>query len=171
MVEQKIEIIRAILGDIPTLKKFMFEFGPTEHNIVIDDPINQEFDQIATGETICFKALMAGRLVGIATCNTHRKFPKYEKTDRKTGYLSQNVVLPELRGKGIGSELVKARKSFLLDQGVQAIYVTHHADNFSSAGALQHAGFTEVDSYLDLEKRLVGSRKTTVRRFELGAGV
>lgn len=149
----------------------MFEFGPTEHNVVIDEPINQEFDQIATGETICFKALMAGRLVGIATCNTHRQFPKYENSDRRTGYLSQNVVLPELRGKGVGSELVRARKNFLLGQGVKAIYVTHHADNLGSAGALQHAGFIEVDTYLDPEKRLVGSRKTTVRRFELEKGV
>jgi RimJ/RimL family protein N-acetyltransferase len=167
MTESKIEIVRATCSDISEVKRFMFEFGPTEHNVVVDEPISQEFDQISTGDTICFKALMAGRLVGIATCNTHRKFPKYESSDRKIGYLSQNVVLPELRGKGIGSELVRARKSFLLDQGVQAIYVTHHADNLGSAGALQHAGFVEVEAYPDPEKRLVGSRKTTVRKFEL----
>ena len=171
MTESKIEIVRATSADIPAVKQFMFEFGPTEYNVVVDEPINQEFDQITTGETICFKALSAGQLVGIATCNTHRKFPKYETTDRKTGYLSQNVVLPDRRGKGIGSELVKARKKFLLEQGIRAIYVTHHADNASSAGALQHAGFIEIDTYSDPEKRLVGSRKTTVRRFELQMGV
>lgn len=140
----------------------MFEFGPTEHNIVIEQPINQEFDQIATGET-----MQEGRLVGIATCNTHRKFPQYETVERRTGYLSQNVVLPELRRHGIGVALVKARKEFLLAQGVQAIYVTHHADNHGSAGTLQRAGFIEVDTYLDTAKRLVGLRKTTVRRFEV----
>ena len=171
MTTLKVEIIRATPNDIPALKKFMFEFGPTEYNVVIDEPINLEFDQIASGDTICFKALLGDRLVGIATCNTHRTFTKYENSNRKTGYLSQNVVLPELRGKGIGSELVKARKNFLLEQGVQAIYVTHHADNLGSAGALQHAGFVEVDTYPDLEKRLVGSRKTTVRRFELEKGI
>jgi L-amino acid N-acyltransferase YncA len=171
MIESNIEIVRATSSDISTVKRFMFEFGPTAHNVVIEEPINQEFDQIATGETICFKALTAGRLVGIATCNTHRQFPQYENSDRRTGYLSQNVVLPELRGRGVGSELVRARKNFLLDQGVKAIYVTHHADNLGSARALLHAGFIEVDTYLDPEKRLVGSRKTTVRRFELEKGV
>jgi len=167
MTENQIEIVRATSSDIAAVKQFMFEFGSTEHNVVIEEPINKELDLIATGDTICFKALMAGRLVGIATCNTHQKFPKYEDSERKTGYLSQNVVLPDLRGKGIGSKLVKARKKFLLSQGVQAIYVTHHADNLGSAGALQHAGFIEVDTYLDPEKRLVGSQKTTVRRFNI----
>ena len=149
------------------VKEFIFEFGPTEYNILNNGPVNEELDDIIGNRTICFKAMSGDRLIGVATCNTHRIFLQYEQRDRKIGYLSQNVVHPEFRRKGIGSRLIEARKQFLLASGVTAIYVTHHADNSGSGGALQRNGFEILDTFSDPEKRLSGSRKTTVRRFEV----
>ena len=99
----------------------MLEFGPTQYNVILVERIDSEFYENATGRTLCFKARVDDRMVGVATGNTHRRFPEYERTERLTGYLSQNVVAPAFRGCGIGSALIVAHKAALLRVGVCAI--------------------------------------------------
>lgn len=130
--------------------------------------LQKELEEIENGSTLLVVALNAGEIVGAGLATQDRDFSKYEPpVARKTGYLSKNVVSKDLRNLGIGKAIVGARLRELKNRGVEVVYSSHHADNISSAKALDAFGFEYVDSYLDLEKRLSGSRMTAVRRLLL----
>jgi len=128
----------------------------------------KELSRIENDTSIVVVAFRKEEIIGAAIATQDRDFSKYESSgQRRTGYLSKNVVHESLRGQGIGRALVSARLRELKSRGVEVVYSSHHSDNIGSAKALDAFGFEYVESYLDLEKRPTGSRMTTVRRLVL----
>lgn len=128
----------------------------------------RELEGIKDGSTLVVVALHEGQIVGAGIAILDRNFSKYElECKRKTAYLSKNVVHKKFRSLGIGKLLVGARLEELRKKGIEVAYSSHHADNISSAKALDAFGFEYVESYLDVEKRPTGSQMTTIRRLVL----
>ena len=48
-----------------------------------------------------------------------------------------------------------------------ALLIDRHEENLASAGMMRKAGFVTLKTYLDLERRDYGSRKTTVMAYGL----
>lgn len=65
----------------------------------------------------------------------------------KVGFLASSVVIPEFQGMGIGTELVKKRLEFLVDEmGCEEIYATSWESgyHYTSRHVLENLGFKRV---------------------------
>jgi hypothetical protein len=47
------------------------------------------------------------------------------------------------------------------------LLIDRHEENLASAGMMRKAGFTELRTFVDLQRRDYGSRKTTVMGYPL----
>ena len=80
------------------------------------------------------------------------------------GYVCEAVVHRAHAGKGLGSKLLREAVAELCRQGLKEIYIERHEENRASAGMMRKAGFTEVATFDDPQRRSSGSRRTTVCR-------
>ena len=83
------------------------------------------------------------------------------------GYVGEAVVHREHAGKGLGSRLLKEVLAALAGEDCKEIYIERHEENLASAGMMRKAGFTEVATFDDPQRRSSGSRRTTVCRIIL----
>ena len=90
-----------------------------------------------------------------------------ERRDLAHGYICEAVVHRDMVGQGLGSRLLRRAVERLAAQGVADIYIDRHEENAGSAGMMRKAGFVEIDSYADPERRPHGSRRTTVCRLRV----
>lgn len=72
------------------------------------------------------------------------------------------VVAKSFAGQGLGSRLLTEACNKLRDMRKQRIYVDRHEENLASVGMMRKSGFVEIDTYEDLARRSVASRRTTV---------
>ena len=88
-------------------------------------------------------------------------------SDSCIGYIGDVVVDGAFTGQGVGTRLLEECISKLVQRGVHLIYIDCHEENRASRGMMRKAGFTEVVTYLDIERRTCGSKKTWVGLFEV----
>lgn len=53
-------------------------------------------------------------------------------------------------------------------QGVGDVFIERHEENAGSAGMMRKAGFREVRTFNDPERRATGSRRTTLCHLRVG---
>ncbi|VXC73564.1 L-amino acid N-acyltransferase YncA (fragment) [Pseudomonas sp. 8Z] len=72
------------------------------------------------------------------------------------------MVHRQQAGRGLGSRLLREVVDRLLAQGVRDIYIDRHEENAASAGMMHKAGFVELLTYADPERRPNGSGRSTL---------
>jgi ribosomal protein S18 acetylase RimI-like enzyme len=98
----------------------------------------------------CLIAEQGGRRVGIGVATPYQD----------AGFLGQIVVIPELRGQGIGSLIVGALLSYLRSIGVRSVYL-----DATKAGAplYERHGFRKVQPSLRYSGKVCGAYHAHVR--------
>ena len=151
------------------MKEFLFDHGANPWNYLPKPEIARHLQAIASGKTIGVVAEMDGQLAGFATCGQTSAFSRYEDSaspNARHGHISEAVVAPETRGKGIGAALLQQCVRQLAKAGITTVYVERHEENKASAAMMRKAGFEIIDTFPDHARRTNGSRRTAVSRYE-----
>jgi L-amino acid N-acyltransferase YncA len=107
------------------------------------------------------------QLLGAVTFCTTQDFARYqpaERTQAPHGYVCEVVVRRDGCGRGLGVQLLQQAVQALQAQGLQEIYADRHEENAPSAGMMRKAGFAELETFAEPERRPHGSGRTTVCR-------
>jgi ribosomal protein S18 acetylase RimI-like enzyme len=146
---------------------FIFEHGANQWNFLPPDDVAAHLDGIANGKTRAVIAECGGTLVGYVTYMVARSMMRYQSREQignPHGYVAEAVVHRDHAGKGIGSSLLSAALGQLAQEGCKEVYIERHEENLASAGMMRKAGFNEVATFDDPQRRASGSRRTTVSR-------
>ena len=73
----------------------------------------------------------------------------------------------DFSGQGIGTRLLEDIIRRAPKFGAEILLVDRHTENAGSAGMMRKAGFKELSTFVDFDRRDVGNRSTTVMSFEL----
>ncbi len=74
------------------------------------------------------------------------------------------MIHRDMAGQGLGSTLLEKAVARLGEKGLVDLYIDRHEENAASAGMMRKAGFSELHTYADPERRPNGSRRTTICR-------
>jgi ribosomal protein S18 acetylase RimI-like enzyme len=162
----------ALIAELAGLKNFLFEHGPNPWNHLPVDGVDEEFELIAQGKASAQIALSGDTLVGFAIFYHPQTLP--EKYLQYSGpqpaiYIAEAVVDKHYAGQGIGHKLLSLIIDRAPDLGASMLLIDRHEENLASAGMMRKAGFNVLKTFLDLDRRDYGSRKTTVLSVQVGA--
>jgi ribosomal protein S18 acetylase RimI-like enzyme len=159
------EIRQAQARDIDSLCALIFEHGPNSWNYLPEAEVREHLQGIAGGAVQAVLVERGGTPLGFVSYRLSRHFARYQPEARRGqlhGYICEAVIHRAMAGQGLGSRLLQHAVMQLGEQGVGDIYIDRHEQNAASAGMMAKAGFVEIDSYADPERRPHGSRRTTV---------
>jgi len=153
-------------NDVSLMKAFIFEHGVNQWNFLPEAEVSSHLAAIARGRTHAVIAEVDGRLAGFATYMVSKDLARYQSPAHAGthGYICEAVVARQYTGKGIGARMLHEAIARLAGMGCREIYIERHEENRASAGMMRKAGFVEVDTFDDPERRANGSRRTTVCR-------
>jgi L-amino acid N-acyltransferase YncA len=169
-VNDDITLRAANAGDIAAMTAFLFEHGTNQWNFLPADDVAAHLGAIAAGKTRAVLAESDGQLLGFVTFMVARSMARYQSRKHvgyPHGYVGEAVVHRGHVGKGLGSRLLKEALVRLANEGFKEIYIERHEENLASAGMMRKAGFEEVATIDDPQRRASGSRRTTVCRIIL----
>lgn len=164
------EIRQAQQRDIDNLCALIFEHGPNPWNHLPQDEVAAHLQGIAAGAVQALLAEHEGELLGFVSYRMSRDFERYQPEARRGqlyAYICEAVIHRDMAGQGLGSRLLRQVVSLLAEQGVHDIYIDRHEENAASAGMMRKAGFVELESYADPQRRPYGSGRTTVCRLQV----
>jgi ribosomal protein S18 acetylase RimI-like enzyme len=149
------------------LQSLIREHGANAWNWLPEDGIVQHMQDIAAARAQAVLALDGAELLGAVTfCSSHG-FARYQSAARQDalhGYICEAVVRRDQAGRGLGAKLLELAVARLKAQGLQEIYIDRHEENLASAGMMRKAGFVELETFVEPERRPHGSGRTTVCR-------
>ncbi|GLK91542.1 GNAT family N-acetyltransferase [Pseudomonas turukhanskensis] len=151
--------------DIAELTALLLEHGPNPWNYLPEDGIREHLNAIADGSVEAVVAEQGERIVGFVSYIQTRQFADQQPAARRDdaqGYICEAVVHRDMAGKGLGSTLLEQAVARLGAKGLVDIYIDRHEENIASAGMMRKAGFSELHTYADPQRRPNGSRRTTV---------
>lgn len=157
-------------ADVPAMQAFIFEHGANQWNFLPEDGVAAHLADIENGATRALLATQDGELVGLATFMTSNALSHYQagaKRRRGHGYVCEVVVHRANAGQGIGARLLREAITQLAALGIKDIFIERHEENLASAGMMRKAGFVEIDLFDDHERRISGSRRTSVSKLSL----
>ncbi|WP_339411894.1 GNAT family N-acetyltransferase [Pseudomonas sp. EA_35y_Pfl2_R5] len=160
-----LRIREATAADIDNLCGLIFEHGPNPWNYLPPAEVTTHLQQIADGSVSALLAERGGELLGFVSYQRSRQFSRYQppaRLDLEHAYICEAVTHRAVAGQGLGSRLLKQVIAALVEQGISDIYIDRHEENAASAGMMRKAGFVEVETYADPERRPNGSRCTTL---------
>jgi len=160
-----LRIRQATAADIDNLCVLIFEHGPNPWNHLPSVEVTAHLQQIADGSVSALLAEKGSELLGFISYQHSRRFARYQppaRCDQEHAYICEAVTHRAVAGQGLGSRLLKQVVAALAEQGVSDIYIDRHEENAASAGMMRKAGFIEIETYADPERRPNGSRRTTV---------
>jgi ribosomal protein S18 acetylase RimI-like enzyme len=166
-LEAEITVRCAAAADVAAMNAFIFEHGTNEWNFLPVDDVAAHLGAIGDGKIRAVLAESGGRLLGFVTFMSARTMARYQSREHvgyPHGYVCEAVVHRLYAGKGLGSRLLREAVAELGRQGLKEIYIERHEENRASAGMMRKAGFTEVATFDDPQRRSSGSRRTTVCR-------
>lgn len=162
--------------ELENLKTFLFEHGPNPWNHLPIDGVDHEFSLVATKKASALTAVDANdELLGFAIFYHPESLPdkhkQYIPADCSASaiYIAEVVVSSKAAGQGIGSKLLKLIIEEAKTSDYSIVLVDRHEENLASAGMMRKAGFVELKTFLDLERRDAGSRKTTVMGYTIAS--
>jgi ribosomal protein S18 acetylase RimI-like enzyme len=151
-------------SDYTNMRALLLEAGPNEWNYLTEESIDLEFSLLEKGKAIAVLA-EENEITGFAVLIFKESCPvKLERYTRLShvAYIKNVVVSPTHSGKGLGSQLLLAAVSLAGEEQCSHVYIERHQENAASAGMMRKAGFKEVETFKDPERRSSGSRNTTV---------
>ena len=160
-----LQIRRAQARDIDGLCALIFEHGPNPWNYLPEAAVRPHLQGIADGSVQALLAEREAELLGFVSYRMLRDFERYQLAERRgqaQAYICEAVIHRTMTGQGLGSRLLRQAASHLAEQGVHDVYIDRHEENAASAGMMRKAGFVEIESYADPERRPHGSGRTTV---------
>lgn len=159
----------ATAADIDALCALIFEHGPNLWNHLPHADVTAHLQGVADGSTRALIAEREGRLLGfvshVRTTWFHEHQPLRRQDDAHV-YICEAVIHRDMAGRGLGSELLRQVVTAIQAEGVEDIYIDRHEENAASAGMMRKAGFVEISTYDDAERRPGGSRRTTLCRWQ-----
>jgi L-amino acid N-acyltransferase YncA len=162
-----ITFIPAELLHLRALHGFIFEHGANAWNWLPVAGIEFHMRDIAAEEAHALLAMEGGQMLGAVTYCSSQDFARYQPTERKNadhGYVCEVVVRRDQTGRGLGAQLLERAVQALQAEGLQEMYIDRHEENAASAGMMRKAGFVELETFADPERRPNGSGRTTVCR-------
>lgn len=165
MVMNDIRIRQAQPADIDALCELLLEHGPNPWNYLPEAEVRAHLQAIDTGETLAVLAEDGRGLLGFVSYRLTHDFASHQPDRRRQSlhaYICEAVVHRGCAGQGLGSRLLQEAIERLVATGAQDIYIDRHEENAASAGMMRKAGFTELLSYDDPERRNHGSRRSTL---------
>lgn len=138
MIPESLEIRLATAEDAPALGRLLTQLGyPTEAE-EIPDRLEKLY---ARPGTIALAAVVGGRVVGCVTVHLFQAL----HTSEPTAWLTAVVVDEDVRGKGVGSALVRRAEEWAIQHGAHRISLTSalrrkEAHEFYKARDYQHTG-------------------------------
>ncbi len=158
------------LNELDKLKAFLFHHGANDWNHLPVDGVDKEFALIAAGEASALIAYREKQPLGLAIFYHPHALPKHYfkfSQARSAIYIAEVVVDKEYSGRGIGTRLLENIIQRAADFGAEILLVDRHSENIGSAGMMKKAGFKELATFIDFDRRDVGNRSTTVMSFDL----
>ena len=155
----------AVAADIEALCELLLEHGPNPWNYLPEDGVRAHLASIATGQTYAWLAEEGGQLQGFVSYRLTDAFAEHQPPSRVLqphAYICEAVVHRQQAGRGLGSRLLREVVDSLLAQGLRDIYIDRHEENAVSAGMMRKAGFVELLTYPDPQRRSSGSRRSTL---------
>jgi L-amino acid N-acyltransferase YncA len=162
-----ITFIPAELQHLRPLHAFIFEHGANEWNWLPVAGIEHHMRDIAAEEAYALLAMEDEEMLGAVTYCSTENFARYQSAERRDaphGYVCEVVVRRDQTGRGLGAQLLEQAVQALQAEGLHEIYIDRHEENAASAGMMRRAGFVELETYADPERRPNGSGRTTVCR-------
>lgn len=162
-----IAFIPAEIRHLRALQAFLFEQGTNDWNWLPVAGIEAHMRDIAAEDAYALLAMDGEQLLGAITFCTTQDFARYQPAgckDAEHGYVCEVVVRRDRSGRGLGAQLLEQAVQALQAQGVQEIYIDRHEENAASAGMMRKAGFVELETFAEPQRRPQGSGRTTVCR-------
>ncbi|MFO1021762.1 MAG: GNAT family N-acetyltransferase [Planctomycetales bacterium] len=154
--------------DIPHFSEFLFTHGTNPWNYLNPLEIQAHLQGIATGQTGGLLAEEDGQLLGFVTYSLTHAFARFQPEacrDALHAQISEAVVHPDHRGKGLAPEILRRIVADLRAQGIPHIYVERHEENLASARMMTKAGFIVIETFDDPARRSTGSRRTALSKY------
>jgi GNAT superfamily N-acetyltransferase len=156
---------KALAEEFDLLKDFIFKHGPNPWNYLSKDGITKTFSLIANnyGEAIvaCEGETIIGLAIFFYPSALPKSFQQYIQSESAI-YIAEVVVHSDYAGRGIGSQLLSEIIAKAPLFKAKKVLLDRHEENAPSAGMMRKAGFSEICTFSDLDRRDSGSRKTTV---------
>ena len=160
----------ALSKEFGVLKNFIFEHGANPWNYLPEDGIDKSFSLVSNcqGEALvtCDSETIVGLALFFYPSALPENFQQYSDSNSAV-YVAEVVVHSDYAGRGIGTQLLKEIINRAIDLKASRVLLDRHEENAASAGMMAKAGFREICTFTDLERRLHGSRKTTVLEYSL----
>ncbi|MBN3004778.1 ribosomal protein S18 acetylase RimI-like enzyme [Chromobacterium alkanivorans] len=152
-------------GDVDALRALIMEHGPNPWNWLPEDGVEHSLRQVAEGEAWAALFERDGLLGAAILYRLHDAFPLHRPAGVATeqaGYIMEAVVRRDQAGQGLGSLLLQQACDDLAARGAYWVVADRHEENAASGGMMRKAGFAELASFDDPERRAGGSRRSTV---------
>lgn len=151
-------------SDYAEMRSLLLKEGPNEWNYITEESIDHQFSLIEKGKAVVVLA-EENEIVGFSVLifkeSCPKKFIKYADLSQ-IAYINDVVVSRAQGGKGLGCRLLLKAVSLAGVAGCSQVYIERHEENAASAGMMRKAGFDEVETFQDPQKRSSGSMNTTV---------
>ena len=166
-----IEFRQALPDELDSLKNFLFEHGTNPWNHLPKEGVDHEFELVAQGNASALIAADNNQPIGLAIFYHPKSLPEQYRQyshSAATLYIAEVVVHSNYAGRGIGSQLLSKITDCARTVGATFILAHRHEENLASAGMMRKAGFKELATFVDLDRRDFGNRSTTVLSLDLG---
>ncbi|MGP0170634.1 N-acetyltransferase family protein [Pseudomonas sp. NCHU5208] len=160
-----LQLRAARTADIEAMCDLLLEHGPNPWNYLPEIEVRAHLAAIATGQTHAWLAEEGGQLQGFVSYRLTDAFAEHQPPSRAAqahAYICEAVVHRQQAGRGLGSRLLREVVDRLLAQELRDIYIDRHEENVASAGMMRKAGFVELRTYVDSERRPNGSGRSTL---------
>lgn len=149
--------------DVPGMLELIFEHGPNDWNFLPEGPVREHFQGIAEGAIWALVAMDGNELRGLVTFHESNAFGRFQQNGRsRHAYIAEATVHRGEAGRGLGTRLLRAAIADLVARDLPDIYIERHEENPGSAGMMRKAGFQELETFADPQRRPNGSRRTTI---------
>lgn len=156
-------------ADIQALLALIFEHGPNPWNHLPQVEVSAHLQGIADGSSRALLAESEHGLLGFVSHVRTRRFCQHQpasRADAEHAYICEAVTHRDAAGQGIGSALLCQVVADIQATGIVDIYIDRHEENAASAGMMRKAGFVEIATFADPQRRPNGSRRTTLCRWQ-----
>lgn len=158
-----LQIRPARAEDVPAMLALIFEHGPNDWNFLPEAPVREHFQAIVEGSVWALVAVEGDALRGLVTFHESQAFGRFQQDGRmRHAYIAEATVHRAEAGRGLGTRLLRAAIAELAARGLPDIYIERHEQNPGSAGMMRKAGFRELETFADPQRRPNGSRRTTI---------